>query len=934
MTCAQLIPPSSSSSSSTRQKSRSRSSSARAQSQSASQPPPHAPQVLAARRRSSVSPLPLSQSQAQLSQAKSSQAKSAKASKLPRAVKVKLPTSSATSSSTTTKTTKNSRRRRSSLAALKRHPTPTETLEVPVGTRGAEGEGSDTEDPLLLKSADELRGEGEGRPFRARSRSRSLSRPVEEELEAQEEDEEAEGLQLPATQLEDEDADDDEITFRDEDLLPLGSGALDEDLPESETERALADESDAEEEEGQGGFDDHFQHTSNGATAFDLSGVDWAALQAPDSDSDVDRRSEADEAAEADDAQDDEDTGPATPPKFQPRHSFPRLPADQTGEYEYVEPIQPLSSSPPPRAPSSSSSTRPAYGVTRPSPFLATPELESTSEDEDESHNHPAATTSAQRAASLSPKVEPDLDRPLPALPRETWTRGPGFFRSSPTSSRSSSILGEDEDRVPVASDAHVTEQEEQAEEEAESDSDSDAEVEASLVLDRHPSLSPALSTIAQHRPACSPSPLRSVTRGSSGFDSDASMNSPSPRRLTTADVHMSSPSPRSPLSLSADQHPPLTPSPARGGDAVMASPTPARVQVLKGDLEVAPPPSSLERLRTSGSGIVQAGRATLQGLLFFGSGAGTLGPEREGVSEDASAEKSEVVPESQDKGKGKARAVEDDDDDEEGQEQDQDQDQEREGGEKIKTTSNAHASTSTSTSAPPTMQATACTSIFTPGVGSHSLNSSASGTTPNTARSLSARRRRPSASAARAPHIIEISSTDPLAAARAAAILKVYHDYVQPAHEEGREIGDVPETLLRQAGIRRSALRRGGRRPSEDESDEEEQHGDQDVTLLLRRAEEEVRRHAAATPRAVTGADTPLPSTSISKTARRIPTRDSSFSSSWTTAEWRRLETALVDEGRVARNTGRELVVEKVIARFVESEGLNAEACVDEWAW
>lgn len=223
---------------------------------------------------------------------------------------------------------------------------------------------------------------------------------------------------------------------------------------------------------------------------------------------------------------------------------------------------------------------------------------------------------------------------------------------------------------------------------------------------------------------------------------------------------------------------------------------------------------------------------------------------------------------------------------------------------------------------------------------------------------------------------VVEISSTDPKAAARATAILKVYHDYV----EQGLK---APSRLLLEAGLKGV---------EEEHIEEEPEEEEEELKELLESAEVEVLRNVsgmysvsrsgAARQGSVAkshtssrrnqayemGSPTPSGTTlggsrnqsqhqrSLSVASSHLAVVDSSSSKAisspatssinnnrmmitipdrqWTSIEWRKLERALVDEGRAAKKESRVLVLDDVIWEFLENEGAGEEDCVGEWDW
>ncbi|GAA5820481.1 hypothetical protein JCM3770_005544 [Rhodotorula araucariae] len=170
---------------------------------------------------------------------------------------------------------------------------------------------------------------------------------------------------------------------------------------------------------------------------------------------------------------------------------------------------------------------------------------------------------------------------------------------------------------------------------------------------------------------------------------------------------------------------------------------------------------------------------------------------------------------------------------------------------------------------------------------------------------------------------VIEISSTDARAAARAAAILKVHHKYV----EQG--IAAVDAARIAQAEV--AAAVEGG----DDESDDEEE-----LRTLLLDAEDELRD--GVVPRAL--------SASPSEAASTAPV-------GWSSRDWRMLEQTLVELGRRHRRgtsissagVAMSMTSEAVALASVTGEDVDSEAVVEtflrrcrvaeedrsgEWAW
>ncbi|GJN90930.1 hypothetical protein Rhopal_003944-T1 [Rhodotorula paludigena] len=167
-----------------------------------------------------------------------------------------------------------------------------------------------------------------------------------------------------------------------------------------------------------------------------------------------------------------------------------------------------------------------------------------------------------------------------------------------------------------------------------------------------------------------------------------------------------------------------------------------------------------------------------------------------------------------------------------------------------------------------------------------------------NATMTSSNRRRRRSRPSHPTLPVIEVSSTDPRAAARAAAILKVYHKYV----EQGVEAVDAAEIAHAEIAA-----------AEHDEADDEEE---EELRTLLLDAEDELREHL---PPARKEDDEEAP-------ARR-----------WTSREWRKLEQTLVELGRrqrrgtsVSSMGGVSMASESIALASVTGEDVDAELVVE----
>jgi hypothetical protein len=157
----------------------------------------------------------------------------------------------------------------------------------------------------------------------------------------------------------------------------------------------------------------------------------------------------------------------------------------------------------------------------------------------------------------------------------------------------------------------------------------------------------------------------------------------------------------------------------------------------------------------------------------------------------------------------------------------------------------------------------------------------------------------RPSRSPYRSPSathsLVEISSADPVVAARAAAILKVHHQYIEKG-QRGQSVGPDEERFLEEE-------ERSRRSPFIDFAD------------LPGRSPSIVPIQKDSTPSVP-------PEEGVAR--RRL--------SVWTKADWRRLERALVDLKRELRQKGL-VDSEAVVELFIEREGLDVSGLRDEWS-
>ncbi|GAA5983897.1 hypothetical protein JCM10908_005966 [Rhodotorula pacifica] len=209
---------------------------------------------------------------------------------------------------------------------------------------------------------------------------------------------------------------------------------------------------------------------------------------------------------------------------------------------------------------------------------------------------------------------------------------------------------------------------------------------------------------------------------------------------------------------------------------------------------------------------------------------------------------------------------------------------------------------------------------------------------------------------------VIEISSVDAHAAARAAAILKVYHKYV----EQGVETVDLEQLVAaEQAGAAFDASvnsSRDRRRSCAAHDDDDETEEEEELRTLLHDAEEEVRelvtRQSSAPAEAILSGLTSIPAPRPSVSVDGFAASTSGTSAPWTSREWRRLEQALVEVGRrrlratsaisgastsmsmtseaiaVASVTGEGVEPDEVIDAFMRKWSIPESALCDGWSW
>ncbi|GAA5958072.1 hypothetical protein JCM8115_001121 [Rhodotorula mucilaginosa] len=232
--------------------------------------------------------------------------------------------------------------------------------------------------------------------------------------------------------------------------------------------------------------------------------------------------------------------------------------------------------------------------------------------------------------------------------------------------------------------------------------------------------------------------------------------------------------------------------------------------------------------------------------------------------------------------------------------------------------------------------------------------NCSTTSFSSHTSRRSSRRRSRPSHPTL---PVIEISSTDAHAAARAAAILKVYHKYV----EQGVEAVDLERLVAAEqagAAFDASIAERSRRSSAIHNDDDDEAEEEEELRTLLHDAEEEVRelvpRQSSTPAEAIlSGLNTippPRQAISAASVTESLPP--------WTSREWRRLEQALVEVGRrqlratsavsaastsismtseaiaSASVTGEDVEPDEVIETFLRKWSIPQSNLRDEWSW
>lgn len=171
---------------------------------------------------------------------------------------------------------------------------------------------------------------------------------------------------------------------------------------------------------------------------------------------------------------------------------------------------------------------------------------------------------------------------------------------------------------------------------------------------------------------------------------------------------------------------------------------------------------------------------------------------------------------------------------------------------------------------------------------------------------------------------MVQVSSSDPKAAARAAAILKVYHKYI----ENGSESQSSPARHASASDSQQSMNTNGNRILDE----------------LLAEAEAEVSIHVARKEEMLEGSsfDTTALNAEVDRRERSVSTLSarrtpksaiSARSARWTKDDWRQLEQCFVDERRRTRELGVDIDPARVVNLFLDSEQISQSDCTGEWA-
>jgi hypothetical protein len=156
----------------------------------------------------------------------------------------------------------------------------------------------------------------------------------------------------------------------------------------------------------------------------------------------------------------------------------------------------------------------------------------------------------------------------------------------------------------------------------------------------------------------------------------------------------------------------------------------------------------------------------------------------------------------------------------------------------------------------------------------------------------------------------VQVSSNDPKAAARAAAILKIHHKYIQE--------GSWP-----------------ARSPDFAEQSGNSPEGERVLDELLKEAELEVSMYTEDFE-TTSQLDISVESEEAKPNQSLLPGRSLKHGSHrlavWTRHDWRNLEQCFIDERRRTKLAKIEFDANEVVRIFLENEQLRLENCVGEW--
>lgn len=558
-----------------------------------------------------------------------------------------------------------------------------------------------------------------------------------------------------------------------------------------------------------------------------------------------------------------------------------------------------------------------------------------------------ASTAPSLTAQSMGATIPGSTSLAHDLSPAKIWTRGPAFFRSSSFSPPAHAALpktatlferhpggraarqrarGEPgaveqsrEYQPGAGLDTSSPSQSQEAgsssmrrdlrgSEASDDDDDDDEEDEVILVgeesqaLERAQSrsLSPASSASSAAKGPSQPVSQKDGMLSDPASESDRDLHSPV--RSISGDIRMGSPSPRQ--STSSEREQPAIPRESAGGvetDCRMASPSPARSAYSK---------AQGSPLRARFGEFVEGSKSRIQGLLFGSPQKTPAAPARDAPTSAEHVHGSEC--------ESATENVNTEDENEDDQ------------AEQPFTDPKLH----------PRGPVSVADSTFS---ASRSMASFAS----SNASRRSRRRSRPSHPTL---PVIEISSTDAHAAARAAAILKVYHKYV----EQGVEAVDLERLVAaEQAGVAFDKSLAPGVVPGLEDDDEEEE----ELRTLLLDAEDEVREMVPRQPSVLANDILTDPYQTRAAGSRTIEA-PVTVPTAWTSREWRRLEQALVEVGRkrlrassvasaastsvsmtseaiaAASVTGEDVEPDEVIEAFLRKWRISNDALQADWAW